>query len=818
MSSFRTMVKKCLILAIVGVLLAVGVAADVVSTAPGWTFTDSELPSFSVDARSSSVHWTLENWRGEPLESGVWPTDGKLVLPRQPAGYYRVRCANSTGDAPTDFDFCVTAADRCRSMDSFFAADSGFSGCSRRGVYDCPWYEGDTWRVTAQLLGRCGLVHTRERLEWGNFIEPTRGRRDFSRYLHGARLLKENGVVTTGLFHDCPKWLRQSRTDRLPSDLTVLYDFMKEAARTFDPYYDAWEFWNEQELSSCGAPAWEYVAALKSFALGARAGSEKTIILPGALSAIVHGGYGQVMFDGDAAKYVQAFNLHTYVQVCGYDGWHRDVRKFLQEAGVPDWQVWLTESGTALDGNGEVDCFRKGLKRHSPAQEMLMAEFFPKSSVLHQFGGIFRNWFFLFGCYNEQGGRRDWGTMRRNGTVKPIHAAMSALTHALGDACLKGEMKMPKGVRAFLYECPDGSQTITFWSVSNLETNPGPTVRIDSENLRPVSFATGRGEYHLTDVMGTPKTVRAETDALEVTASRFPQYLSGLHGFAAEVPPTDPGRLHRYVPRVDEDLSVVIRPLIEREDFGITGGKSVAELCKEKGGFDLEVWNLSDLVKTGQVTVSTGTLEGLPERVVLPAWGKADLRVTYVPPEGDGLNFRVDFAGTFNGKAISKVCVPVFHRWRFFRSCETVGLPGLDRPEAWRRNDSGNRQSAVFDEKEKAVRFEVVWDGSTCAWFYPVHMFAAGESFKGAKYLEFEVKSWQDKVENDMVVSTVMCLYPDGQVKESPYDQPGFEWERRRVKLPDDADKVSGFRVGGLPRGHHLKYWVRNFRILKARE
>lgn len=43
-----------------------------------------------------------------------------------------------------------------------------------------------------------------------------------------------------------------------------------------------------------------------------------------------------------------------------------------------------------------------------------MAEICPKGMVLLQFGGIHRAWWFLFGCYNERHGEKDWGTMRRN--------------------------------------------------------------------------------------------------------------------------------------------------------------------------------------------------------------------------------------------------------------------------------------------------------------------------------------------------------------------------------------------------------------------
>ena len=43
---------------------------------------------------------------------------------------------------------------------------------------------------------------------------------------------------------------------KLPVDLLELYRFMENAARTFEPYYDAWEFWNEPELGSMTKTGW----------------------------------------------------------------------------------------------------------------------------------------------------------------------------------------------------------------------------------------------------------------------------------------------------------------------------------------------------------------------------------------------------------------------------------------------------------------------------------------------------------------------------------------------------------------------------------
>lgn len=804
--------------AFVAALVAAGTwAADrptVATSAPGWTFADVEVPRFHIDNPSVHIRWILENWKGENIGRGEWPQNGTLVLQRLPAGYYRVHCEGESCRVPAGFTFCVTPSDRSCGPRSFFAADAAISGCSRRGAYECPWYDGDCPRVTAELLGKCGFAHTRERLEWGNFISPRKDVRDFTRYLHTAAWMKTNGVVCTGCFHDAPGWNRRSGR-RLPANLVELYRFMEEAARTFDPYYDSWEFWNEPELGSTSEPVWEYVAALKAYALGARAGSEKTVILPGSFSLIEHGGYAQTLFDGDAAKYVQAFNLHTYFPPNGYDAWHKDVKKLLAELGIPDGQVWLTESGTNMEGNGLVDGIRKGTKAHSPEQEMILAEFYPKSCILHQQGGIFRNYYFMFGCYNEQGGRRDWGSMRRDGTVKPIHASMAAVSAVLGDARLMGEKRIAEGIRAFVYEKPDGSCVLAFWSQSEVDLRGG-VVRMSEGVTKAFSLAVANGRYRIVDMMGTPSLVEAGEGGLHLTACRFPQYLTGLAPMTVDVVPLDAGRLVRYTPRADEDLSVVIRPETHVDDFNITGGKRIAELHRETGRIRIEVWNLSAQAKTGRLDVRGGTFLGAPNQIALEPWSHAEFEVVYRPEAGTQVNVDLDIAGVFNGKRTSRVRVPVVYNWRFMRNCQAVPFPRLNDPKAWTRNDSGQKYKCSWDEQEQAVLFEVEWDGSTGHWFYPIVELAENESLEGARYVEFEARSWQDKVENDMGHVKLTLLYPEG-VRDAGFRATGFEWEKRSAVMPSDAGKARKFRIGFLPYGHQLKFWVRNFRILKSR-
>ena len=789
-------------------------AADVGTSAPGWTFRESDAPAFRLfKIDLSSRDWTLLDWRGNDLRQGRWAADGTLELAPLPPGYYHV--AYPAFGATNEFSFCVVGDKPCHNPDSFFAVDSAFTQCSRPGEFDCPWYGGDTYRVTAELMGLCGVSHTRERIAWMN-MNTSENEYDFSRYLPNAQLMKRNGVVSLGLFADTPPWAGREPGRYLPRNLLGLYRFMEKAVTAFGDCYDAWEYWNEQDLSRAAGPVWEYAATLKAFSLGMAAGDPSKAVLPGSVSAIDHQGFCQGMFDNDIAKYVDAFNLHTYFDPSSFQKWHGDIRKFLAEAGVPDFQVWLTEYGTNLEGHGKRDSVRKGMRAHSPEQELLMSEICAKGCILNQFGGIYRCWWFLFGCYNERHGEKDWGTMRRDGSVKPVHAVIATLNRELGDAKLRGEITGGNGTRKFLYENPDGSQTVVFWRETFVDAAKA-AARPAPDEL-PVEIAVRDGSYRMVDVMGTPSKVPAAGGALRLSATRYPQYATGLSGLKADVPAAPSGKFGRKPARADEDLTVVVRPHVAKKDFDIGGRHCVAELLGDAGNIEIEVWNFSPEAKKGCLVVEGGSLRNLPDVISLPPFGKVDLKVEYLPPEGDAVDFVIRLRGRFNGRISSCATIPVMCRKRFLSKCEVVPWPALNSPSAWTRNDSADTYRCVYDEAEQAVRFDVEWkpNSSRGAWFFPVHTLKLPEeSLAGAKMIEFEVKTAQDKVENDFGEVVVMALYKDKPVRYLPYLRPMREWGVRRAAVSSDSGEYIGLRFGVTPAGRRLTYWIRNVRILK---
>ena len=859
------------ICAILCAICAEAAATAITTDAPGWVFRDTEKPVFhllaeevesqkskaesqedpptslydrnnpakenlcaSVPLCETNTAWALLDWRGRELASGEWPADGRLALAPLPPGYYSI---DGRG-------FMVVDASVPPNPDSFFAADSAFTMWTKRGEFDCPWYDGDSFRVVAELMGLCGVSHTRERMLLFR-MAPAQGVFDFDGflpYLQNARLMKRNGTQCLGLFGDTPAWMGVSAKRRMPRDLMALYRFMERAVVEFGDCFDAWEYWNEQDLSASAGPVWEYAATLKAFSLGMAAGDPAKPALPGSVSDVDHQGFCQGMFDNDIAKYVDAFNLHTYVNPANFPKWTAGVRRFLEEAGVPDFQVWLTEFGTNLEGHGQRESGREGILAHSPEQELLMAEICPKGMVLLQFGGIHRAWWFLFGCYNERHGEKDWGTMRRDGSVKPICAALATLNRLLGGAKMLGEVRVGEGVRAFLYEecaeesgtageppAPPGlargtageppappAQTLVFWRETAVDAGSRalPADAPDPE----FSIFSADGHYRIVDVMGTPSETTAANGALHLVATPHPQFATGLSGLSPDIPATPSGTFGRKPPAPDEDLTVVIRPHFPSEEVEIGGRHCLAELLGDTCAIELEVWNFSPEHKTGRIVAEGGELRGLPDEIALPPFGKVDLKAEYVPPADDEVDFVLKMHGEFDDRVSTCASIPFFHRKRFLSKCEIVPWPALNSPEAWRRNDSADEYRCTFDEAEKAVRFDVEWKPGTShgAWFFPVHdLKLPEESMDGGRMLEFEVKSDQDKVENDFYEVVVMALYADGQCRYLPYLRPYREWSIRRAVVPADADKIVALRFGGTPAGRRLSYWIRNVRLLK---
>ena len=810
-------------------LLPSGIAVVVVSTlalplqavvtldAPGHVYTDKETPI----ARGGAVgaKFVITDWRGRLTgHGGVFGMDGVATLSQMPTGYYHLKSADE------DVTFAIVPLPESRVFDrnSFYGTDSAQSWVSRRGAFSCPWNGGDTYRTVSDLIWRAGIPHVRDRLSWGE-VNKQPNKLDFSYYMYNADMLHARGITVSGMFHDCPEWA--GRLKRLPSDLNATFKFCCQVAAAFGDRMGDWEFWNEPDVGFAPEPVWDYAAAMKAAYLGFKAGRPGITVLPGSLCHKPDSVYAHALFENDVAKFCDVFNYHTYGPIANYPKRFATLRRFMERYGIGDHAIWMTESSTELEGCASKPSSKNGVKVHSPEQELVKAEFYPKSQIAFQMEGIARNYYFVFAAFNERKGKKDWGVIRRDGTVKPEYSAISTMTRELISARLKGEINVGEGLRAYLFELPDGSQTVAFWSVSPLDTFRDGIVQPTPDFTTQIFIPVADGAYRLSDLCGMQSTVIATNGNLALEATRFPAYVAGLHGLSATIPARAPGKVKPYVPKADEDLSIIIRVDLNTNDFEIAWQKTRAVLKGDTGRLRLQVWNMGDSAKTGHVEISNGLFTGLPNTISLGPRGTnpASIDCVFTPLDDSVFDQNIIFTGVFGGKRSSRLVLPIRLEKHFLSLCKKVPL-ACNNPKVWKRNTSADLFCVSWDEAEQALRFDVEWKNQHIdKWFYPTYKLKLpNESLCGADMIRFEVKSAQNKLENDFVASNIMLIFSD-KARSSAYihySAPLGSWEKRYVELAniDSLADVTALLVGSNPKGSQCAFWVRNIEILKKKD
>ena len=822
---------QCIAASVAMIGCVLPVASAVILDAPGHV----AVEGVAVSARGGEpgAAWKLLDWRGrETGVGGTFDAVGNAKLPALPAGYYRLVRAADAANGPRSLATLAVVPDpktRPKVSGSFYGADCAASQLAVPGQIDCPWNGGDRRLTVADLAYLAGFTHVRDRMSW-RAVQPSSGAAPrFSHNIDTARLFKKRGIGVSGIFHDTPEWA--GRLKKLPGDLNALYRFCRAAAAAFGDLAEDWEFWNEPDIGFAPEPVWDYAAALKAAYLGAKSMRPGSPVLGGALCCSPDSSYERALFANDAVYYFDVFNYHTYVAPAQYKAMFATMRESLRRAGVAGCPVWLTECGTNFEGPATDESVRKGNKAHSPEQELVVAEFGAKSQVALQMEGVARNYFFILAAYNERGGAKDWGVLRRDGTAKPVYAALSTMTRELGDARLAGAIKVGKGFRAYLFDHPDGLQTVAFWSESPVDTETSGSALVKASpdfarRLRlKLPFPCG-GSFRIVDLCGTVSSVGPDADGtLTLAATRFPSYVSGLRGLRADEPVRSMGQTTTSASLSKKDISVVFRVDLKPGDFKTT--KTMAVATTDSPHLRIQVWNFGDAAKTGRVEVRGARLRGLPaEPIVLGPCGSAPVELDCVlEPSDSSSDATLVLRGVFGGRRTTCLTMPVLFEKRFLASCESVPL-GWKDPAAWKRNDSAAEYSVRWDEKEQAVRFDVAWtDPGVGRWFYPVlPLSLPRESMKGVLRVAFEVKTAQDKVENDFGRRYLMLVRGNKGGSSSDwfsYAAPSGSWERRYVELPPlsagDLSDVTAIRLGGNPNGMRLTFWVRDIQMLKAK-
>ena len=816
--------------AVAGVAVETKLPPMIRPAAVAGAFAEGETLSFAAPDGFRGLTWSVYDWKREPVAAGVWPKEGPLTLATLPKGYYYLH-AGTADRTVRECTFCVVPAPETRQFpaDAFYGVDAALSWVGRPDSTVLNWYGTNSYDAALGLIRRCGLVHVRERMSWEE-VSPKRGEYKWGRYAENVRFARARGIRLLGMFHDTTGY---AGTRRNPVDLKAVYDFTRAYGEMGGETMSGWEFWNEQDISFWPGPCWNYVAAMKAAYLGYKAANPTAPVLNGAVCVWPRNTFDELMFRNDLAKFINVFGFHLYAGPARYAANFADLNGFLAEHGLDGIDRWITESSSDIEGEALHSSLKPGVSAQSYAQELLVAELYPKERILMQMHGVGRDYFFVFGAYSERNGSKDWGVQRRDGSVKPLFTAISATTEHLVSATLLGEKNVGEGLKCYVFAQPDGSQSVAYWTLSPCDASGNDPVRNVEETQhkrlpKGFSLSVPDGTYQGADWCGTPFAATASEGRLTLTAERYVAFLDGLRGLEVDKPARPRGKIHNYVPTADEDVRVVIRADFSPDDFDLTDNKTVAELKvgHASGAVTLHVWNLSDQAKTGHLAFTGARVEDVPATLTLPPWGEATVPVKVV---GEKPLAHLTVMGVFDGKRSTRLVAPIRDLGRLLDSCDIVKVDA-NNVGYWMRNDSAQEQKISWDEQEKAVRFDMRWTNpKTDRWFYPTHMFTGDDrrsTLDGATMIEFEARLEQDKVENDVHIALLMPIVPKGSdLKLGSVNwsaKPSRQWQKIRIPLVNRDGSpaftgVSGFRLGFNPRGKTMTYWVRNLSFIKPR-
>jgi len=765
---------------------------------PSRLFLGGETPRFRIETGSG---WRVVDWRGEVVKSGVAAQGGVVSIDGLSPGYWQL-CVD--GSEPLTFITTVAPDRRRHASESPFAADSAFSWMAIAYAFS-PDFKADYSAHLARLIRAAGITQTRERIAWSDVQKEKDGPIAWGKYLKNAKLLAANGIKISWMNAGAPKFAGGSGKGwgdhSLAKDLVAVYDFCNGVARDFGPYLADFEYLNEPDLLS---PAWDATAQFKAAAAGFRSAKSGVPIANFAMCLGVDFTYDNLAFDNDIAKYIDIFNIHNYGKLNEYDAFNKHIHRFLEKRGVGAMPILVTESGCEAEGEAALPTDTPRCKAQTPEQEMVVADFIPKAQIKRQFGGVWRNHFFIFASFHERGGRKDWGLVRRDGSARPGIAAFSALTAVLDGAKMLGRIDLGPSVEAYLYERGNGSKTLAFWKVE--------AVKCKMKKGEGISFTVcASSPLLLVDWCGTPR--RFSAGKTSVAVEKHVSYLTGAFDFPIVEPATPVGRIASpQATASDDDLETVIRVDFPPDEFDVVDGFTAVETKREgEGRVKIEIWNLSGSPKTGRLHSRNGDLVGWPDgEIVLPPRGVFAHEATLRPLCGKDGEAKWQLRGVFDGRKTSRFTAPVRDFASALKSLRRVVVAANEKGN-WQKNTSAPK--VAFTPEGEAMRIDMSWVGASPnaggRWAY--NRLRVPEAARNSvKYLVFEIKSEQDKIENRYQCANVFAKGP-GRDDRIVCNAPAKDWTKIHVAIPQKAgSSVDWVGLGGNPSGKEVTMWIRN--------
>ncbi|UKI32850.1 MAG: hypothetical protein L6W00_04710 [Lentisphaeria bacterium] len=333
-------------------------AADLIrSNAPAMLFPDGAPIGFTVTERFPRT--CLRD--SQPTRPGCGQrngADGRAGFARRPAARLLSDRLAGTGYAVQrtgSFSVIPDPARRKANPASPYCMDAALSVIGSVHTYRRGEREKGI-RFFVELARLAGVTFARERTHQDR-AEPTEGQYDWSWYKTAPELFFEAGIGLSSTWHSFAPWARV-KGHKYPRDLHTAYRFARKLAETFPGKIRVWEFWNEPDLAGGGfwdGSAWDFASMSKAAYLGFKAGDSSILVTNGSFCVAPETDlFAREALQNDLVEYFDIFNFHTYSPLKEYPAQVGGWKKLLQEYGVGDMPIWVTENGTRAEGVAKV--------------------------------------------------------------------------------------------------------------------------------------------------------------------------------------------------------------------------------------------------------------------------------------------------------------------------------------------------------------------------------------------------------------------------------------------------------------------------------
>ncbi len=426
------------------------IARQLPTTASQGVFTEGQKVTVKrpLGYAAQATRWHILDDKQKVVRSGHIMTNAQSIdAGTLDIGWYRLEFLNSEGDTVAWTTTAVLAKQYVTvAQDSPVCIDSATA-----------WFAKDdavNQDNLARLASRANVNWVRDRIKWREMETAPGTFEKNTTYDTAATIQAKHGLKVLQVFHDTPPWAIKGNEiqGRYASDLRIPFNFCRAMATRFKGRVQAWEPWNEGNVSDFGGhTADEMCAYQKATYLGFKAGDPNVIVCWNVSTAVPTALHTQLVLENRTWPYFDTYNVHTYDWPDSYERLWKPVHE--AACGRP---IWITESD-------------RGIKYDTPepwydlsfTAEIQKAQFMAQSYASSFYAGADRHFHFILGHYQETRNHIQFGLLRLDRTPRASYVALAAIGRFLNGAQCLGRWVLPEAPQAHIYAFkarPDGHE------------------------------------------------------------------------------------------------------------------------------------------------------------------------------------------------------------------------------------------------------------------------------------------------------------------------------------------------------------------------